>query len=179
MNPGLRRRSLLWWVCVMLFLLVVGPTIYQRWHRDREDLSRWRTVRAQIEAMEEALEAYKTEYGKYPRPVGGSKDPIVQAKMLYQAVTGDGTDFIDGMPPSASDGNPGTDGELFLEAAYAGSKRSGFVHDDHYLLDSWGRPYQYVRGDEHPGTSNPTTFDLWSEGSFEPNGERHTWIGNW
>ena len=105
-------------------------------------------AQGQVKAIEEGLEMYKVEYGAYPRPVGGSTDPIVQSKMLYQALTGDGTSFIDGVEPKASIGKPGEDGKFILEAAFAGSKKSAFVHKDYYLMDPWHRPYHYMRGDE-------------------------------
>lgn len=138
-----------------------------------------RKAEVQIKAIEESLEAYKNEYGNYPRPAGGSTDPIVQSKMLYQAVTGDGTNHIDGVPPTPSDGNPATDGQNFLEAAFPSSRRGSFVHKDYYLVDPWFRPYNYVRGDENPETYNKTTFDLWTEASKEPNPDEDTWISNW
>ncbi len=141
--------------------------------------SKIKKAEAQIVAIGEALHAYKNEYANFPRPVGGSTDPIVQAKMLYQALTGDGTSFIDGVPPTPSDGNPGTDGDLLLEAAFPGSKKASFVDDDYYLKDPWLRPYNYMRGDENNQTFNTTTFDLWTEASPKPNDDDETWIANW
>lgn len=141
--------------------------------------SKLRKARVQVKAIEEALHAYKNKYGDFPRPVGGSTDPIIQAKMLYQAVTGDGTNFIDGVPPTPSDGDPGTDGELIMEAAFPGSKKAAFVHDDLYLIDPWRRPYNYVKGDENNETFNTSTFDLWTEASPKPNDDEETWIANW
>lgn len=139
-----------------------------------------RKATGQVIAITEAIESYKNKYGAYPRPVGGSTDPIVQAKMLYQAVTGDGTNFIDGVPPTPSDGNPGTDGDVILEAAFPGSKKAAFVHEEFYLMDPWHRPYNYVRGDENNETYNKTTFDIWTEASRKPNEEdEESWIANW
>ncbi|MFT4640016.1 MAG: type II secretory pathway pseudopilin PulG [Verrucomicrobiales bacterium] len=133
----------------------------------------------QIKAMEEGLEMYRLENGVYPRPVGGASDPVIQAKMLYQALTGDGTNFIDGVEPTASDGNPKTDGKRIIEAAFAGRKKSGFVHEDYYLLDPWHQPYHYQRGDESNQTINNSTFDLWSEGSSKTEKNEDLWIKNW
>ena len=141
--------------------------------------SKRKKAQGQIKAMEEGLEMYKVEYGAYPRPAGGSTDPIVQAKMLYQALTGDGTNFVDSVEPTSSDGNPGTDGKLILEAAFAGSKKSGFVHEDYYLTDPWHRPYNYMRGDESNETFNKTTFDIWTEASVKPEDDEDVWISNW
>ena len=99
--------------------------------------------------------------------------------MLYQALTGDGTNFIDGVEPKASVGKPGEDGKFILEAAFSGNKKSAFVHEGFYLTDPWGHPYHYMRGDEGGMTHNKLTFDLWSEGSIEPNADQSTWITNW
>ena len=88
--------------------------------------------------------------------------------------------LIDGAEPVASDGNPGTEGTLILEAAFGGAQGSAFVHPGFYLIDAWGMPYRYVRGDEDPETVNKTTFDLWSEGGKRSGEEdEDQWITNW
>ena len=141
-----------------------------------------RRTEANIVAIGSAVEQYKLNHGRYPRPVGGSTDPIVQAKMLYQVVTGDGSDMIDGADPIASSNHmPATESELILEAAVPGGKRSNFVHTKLYLLDAWGQPYRYVRGDERTDTMNKRTFDLWSPGTRHPEKEDDDtkWITNW
>ena len=181
MNPALKRRSLLWWFTIIFFLAIGGPSLYHRFQNTTRKRDSRRTVAVQIKVIGEALEAYRNENGTYPRPAGGSQDPMVQAKMLYQALTGDGTDCIDGVPAKSSDGNPGTDGELILEGLILpGGSLTSFLHrEDLYLIDPWGRPFHYRRGDEQADTVNKTTFDLWSEGSVTPNPDRTTWIGNW
>ncbi|MDF1785372.1 MAG: prepilin-type N-terminal cleavage/methylation domain-containing protein [Verrucomicrobiaceae bacterium] len=143
--------------------------------------SKRKKAQGQIIAVQEAIEAYKNEYGNYPRPVGGTDDPVTVAKMLYQAVTGDGTNMIDGAEPTASDGNPGTDGEFFLEAAFHNGGKSSFTNKDYYLMDPWRQPYNYERGDEHSQTMNPTTFDLWTEATNRPDqdDDEDVWISNW
>jgi hypothetical protein len=176
MSPIFRRRSVLFWIIVMTLAALFGPGLLQRFKMSDRPPHRARAT-GQIKAMEEGLEMYRVEYGKYPRPVGGSTDPIVQSKMLYQALTGDGSDFIDGViEPTSSNGNPATDGKLILEAAFAGSKKSGFVHEDYYLTDPWGRPYHYIRGDESDLTHNKARFDLWIE---DPRADKETWLSNW
>lgn len=143
--------------------------------------SKLRKAQGQITAIQEALEAYKGKYGNYPRPVGGTEDPEVVAKMLYQAVSGDGTNMIDGAEPTASDGDPGTDGEYFLEAAFYKNGKSTFVHKDYYLMDPWRQPYNYMRGVDSNQTMNKTTFDLWTECTNRPDDEddEDKWITNW
>lgn len=144
--------------------------------------ARMRKAETQIKAIEEALESYKEKYGTYPRPRGGSDNPKVQAQMLYQAVTGDGTNNIDGVQPSGSIGEPGKDGEFFLEAALPGGSKTGagLVDDkEYYLKDPWGNPYNYVRGDENTDTVNKTTFDLWSYGLDRTKSDEDKWAKNW
>ena len=141
--------------------------------------SKRKKAQGQIIAVQEAIEAYRNEYGNYPRPVGGTDDPVTVAKMLYQAVTGDGTDMIDGASPTTSDGNPGTDGEFFLEAAIRGRGQSSFTHEGFYLMDPWGIPIGYRRGNESSDTHNTTTFDLWSHGAVIPGDDTQQWIANW
>ena len=135
----------------------------------------------QIRAMEEGLEGYKNEYGNYPRPPGGSKNALDQAKMLYQAVSGDGGSAIDNAPdPAMSDGEQGSEGEIFMDSAFAGSKKSSFVHPDYYLMDPWRMPYNYMRGDEDSSTFNKTTFDIWSYcQDFKEQADEDVWISNW
>lgn len=168
---------------VIFFFAIGGPVVYQRLtHTDRLTDRRLKAAtQTFLRDLDRALESYKNQYGNFPRPLGGSTDPVIQAKMLYQAVTGDGTNFIDGVPPIASDGSPGTDGELILEAAFPGSKRSAFVHEALYLNDPWGQPLRYLRGDEpgHVPRSNPQRFDLWSVGDPRAQGEPRAWITNW
>lgn len=178
MQPALKKRSALFWLAWMFFIIVGGPSLYVGWEKVRGETQRREAAAREVGWIVEALEAYKNKYGAYPRPVGGSLDPYDQAKMLYQAVTGDGTNYIDGVPPVPSDGNPGTDGDLILEAAFSGSKKSDFVHEDFYLIDPWGHPFRYVRGNEGAGTLNKTTFDLWSPGSRDSDAEEGLWIRN-
>ena len=171
----------------MLFWSLACPGIYDklsqvfgepRAERGRGPASKPKKALGQIVALQEALEAYKAEYGFYPRPVGGTDDPVVVGKMLYQAVTGDGINMIDGAEPTASDGNPGTDGEFFLEAAFLNGGNSTFVHKDFYLMDPWGVPFGYRRGDESTDTHNATFFDLWSHASVIPGNHAEAWIAN-
>jgi hypothetical protein len=184
-HPAFKRHSLVWWVLLISFLVFGVPRIYDKISRDvfkfqGESMgAKRKKAQSQIMAVQEALEAYKNEYGNYPRPVGGTNDPVTVAKMLYQAVTGDGTAMIDGASPTTSDGNPGTDGEFFLEASIRGRGQSSFTHEGFYLMDSWGIPFGYRRGNESSDTHNTTTFDLWSHGAVIPGDDAKQWITNW
>jgi hypothetical protein len=188
LHPALRRHSLLWWIVLIGFLVFGVPRVYDFVTRNTvqppgelANGEKRKKAQGQIMAIQEALVAYRNQYGNYPRPVGGSNEPVTVAKMLYQAVTGDGTDMIHGAEQRASDGNPGTDGEFFLQAAFNPSGTSPFTHKDYYLMDPWGQPYHYVRGDEHAQTKNSRMFDLWTEATDQPGREDNeaVWISNW
>lgn len=168
---------------VVISIIAVLMTIVAGVSRGVLETSKRKKAEGQIKAIEGALESYKVDWGEYPRPIGGSTDALTQSQMLYQAVTGDGTDKIDGVPPAASTGEPAQDdNKNYLEAANVGSKRSRFVNEETYSLqDPWFLPYHYMRGDENQNTANETQFDLWSEGTSRPTGtdDEEKWIKNW
>lgn len=110
--------------------------------------------------------------------------------MLYQAITGDGNDFLetDGEPPSASDGIVTEDERHRLINSTTLPKSIIRKTDGGYMLiDGYGHPFQYTPGGA--GSINPT-YDLWSFGKAKP--QLHTgkamkmnpdhtsaWIKNW
>ncbi len=140
----------------------------------------------EIGAIALALDRYKVEFGEYPAVSGGSTNPETMAKCLYQAVSGDGSDMIDGVTDGASstgEAGSATDGLVFLDTAiYDRDKvrrnNRGFVHADYYLQDPWGRPYRYQKAGDGVETQNPT-YDLWSWGNDETGQKPESWITNW
>ena len=163
-------------IVIMLALTALAVPIV----KGVQERSKRSKAKVQIQAIADGLEQYKTIWGNYPEPANGSKNPIDQAKMLYQAMSGDGTNMIrGGVPPTPSDGRTDPQGKLIMPAAFAGSKTAHFVHEDYYLMDPWGRPYNYMRGDEDNQTFNKTTFDLWTEASRKPNDDEEIWVTNW
>lgn len=182
-QPSLRRHSKLWWVLLVAFLIFGVPRVYETVSRiyseSTEEKRKIAAARHQLEAVGRVLEAYKNEYGNYPRPVNGVTDPVAVAKMLYQAVTGDGTDMIDSAAPTPSDGEAGTEGMAFVGPWFVSQKELlTIVHPERYLMDPWGNPYRYIRGDESAATKNTTSFDLWSSQKTKANGEP-LWLANW
>ncbi len=176
-----RRAFTMIELLVVIMIIAVLAALVSQVASGAARQSKRKKAQGQIQALQEGLEQYKLEYGNYPRPVGGSLDPIDQAKMLYQALSGDGTNMIDGVQPTASTGEVGKDGKVILDALFAGSKKSSFVHEDFYVMDPWRQPYNYVRGDENNQTFNKTTFDIWTEATPRPDQEEDedTWISNW
>ena len=129
-------------------------------------------ARREIAAIQAGLEHYRYVYGRYPTTaVRRENDPTIDAKMLYQALTGDGTDAIFGREPVASDGEHGTEGRLLLGGS--------FTYTDSYLMDPWKRPYRYRRKVK-AGASKRSSFDIWSEGpgAGERNGNQRKRITN-
>ncbi|HUF64071.1 MAG TPA: type II secretion system protein GspG [Verrucomicrobiales bacterium] len=148
--------------------------------------ARRKQARIEIEAMTLALDRYKVEFGEYPAVAGGSGNPETMAKCLYQALSGDGSDMIDGVTDGASstgEAGSATGGLVFLDTAiYDRDKvrrnNRGFVHGNYYLQDPFGQPYHYKRAGEGVDTQNPT-YDLWSLGTDKTGDNPESWITNW
>lgn len=148
-----------------------------------DSASRNRTTAA-LTAIKGALERYKEKYGEYPEPMApeettdlsGLTVRIGGAKMLYQAITGDGTDAIKlatGAPATPSDGKTDDaelenviDGSMPPSMIYppASTLKSGYAGPI-YFVDGFARPIQYDKGGSADAV-NPT-FDIWSFGNYE------------
>lgn len=127
-------------------------------------------------AIISGLENYHSEFGEYPEPTGGGGMETFHgrsydtsgARMLYQALSGDGANMI----KLASGGGRGSDGKWDADEkmlltdmpkemyTVAGSNRN-------MLLDGFSHPFQYTKGGTEQAL-NPT-FDLWSYGEDEVN----------
>jgi prepilin-type N-terminal cleavage/methylation domain-containing protein len=166
--------------------------------------ARNRTLAA-LSAIKSGLETYKEKFGEYPTPkspsetgaFGGGKTMVTGgAIMLYQALSGDGSDAINlgqNNGGSSSDGKVDTDelqnkvvGELPKAMVYHAASSTVYL-----LVDGFGRPFQYQKGSE-ADTINASSYDLWSYGtapetsipsSFpgldEKKAKSATWIKNW
>ncbi|TLD72130.1 type II secretion system protein [Phragmitibacter flavus] len=173
-----RAFTLIELLVVMAIIAILATLTLGAFTYAQQAAARNRTTGA-MAAIRAALEQYKEKFGEYPEPmnegtaVSGAKTG--GAKMLYQAITGDGTDAI----KLTSGGTP-SDGEVDEEeirnAINASlppamifpprSAMSGAV--EIYLVDGFGRPFQYEKA-ATTGTAttiNPT-YDLWSFGNLE------------
>lgn len=145
------------------------------------------------------LEKYYADFGEYPEPA----EPNAQAdfnnirylsggaEMLYQAMSGDGTNAIriSGGETSVSDG-------VIDDTEAANMKMSDMPKEiwikqgtRYYIVDGFRKPFQYTKGGD-PQAVNPT-FDLWSYGEDERNTTEvsrvgklnpqtvNKWITNW
>ena len=162
---------------------------------------------ASLAAIKSGLEQYKEKFGEYPAPssdaesdkntFGGITMNRGRGTMLYQALTGDGNNFIElaGAAATESNGKIETDelansvnSSLPPQMIFASGKKPG-ESGQRVLIDGFGRPFQYTKG----GTAqavNPT-YDIWSYGHIESGQvkedlaakksatETATWIKNW
>ena len=153
---------------------------------------------AQVQSITLGLEKYHQEYSEYPAVKGSQKAEfnglnytVAGGRMLYQALSGDGTSAIKGLPGRPSNGklNESGDGEIFLSSADPANRAAGMVaqigdSNNYFLQDPFEKPYQYKsKGDttREEDLHNPETFDLWSFG-FDDTGdasEAERWITNW
>lgn len=122
------------------------------------------------------LENYNSEYGEFPQPTGaggtetfhGKSYNTGSAKMLYQALTGDGSNMI----MIASGGGAASngrweDGEK-MQLTDMPKEMYTFQGQNLYmLLDGFNHPFQYTKGGAADAV-NPT-YDLWSYGEDEEN----------
>ncbi len=181
-------------IIAMLAALTMGGYTYAMRSSKR------RTTTGTFEAIKLALERYNTEFAEFPAPVGSNQ--MVQfppgttaydvsgAACLYQALTGDGYDQINGVTSTGAGGAAGTsDGKtegagelknkLFVEVPQTIFTRKGSTY---VLIDAFGHPFQYIKaavqaaapaggGAATPVTATTvnSTYDLWSYSEDETN----------
>lgn len=163
--------------------------------------SKRRTTTGTFEAIKLALERYNTEFGEFPEPAG--KDQMVEivpgksydtsgAACLYQALTGDGYDQIQGVSassgtggdaaPSASDGKTEGTAEIKNMMLVEVPRTIWTTKNNRFfIIDAFGRPFQYIKAalpsatGTGSGSSTTTattinsTYDLWSYSEDEVN----------
>lgn len=126
-------------------------------------------TKGEIASMEMALANYLTDKGAYPQNANSADG----AKILYQALTGDGNDRLVSTGGQPSNGQSGRQGKVYLETNSGKMVNQGAWE----LVDAWAFPYQYFTG---TASHNPATFDLYSTGGqgSNPAGEGK-WVTNW
>lgn len=164
-------------------------------------------TKAYLKAIEMQLENFKNDNGTYPRPkegsestttlVAGNNYPVGGAITLYQALTGDGDDSMEG-GDTGSMGKPGSLGDGYKvywpDADPQGSQRIARQADGKWFIaDGFGIPFQYLvpppvdprRADDFEALKtkykNPRMYDLWSYGGTKEENftDQNTWIRNW
>ena len=188
-------------VTISIIALLATLSIVAMGHANRS--SNREKTKAYLKAIELQLDRYKNDNGTYPRPkagsegntvlVGGTNYPVGGAVTLYQALTGDGDDAIEG-GDTGSQGRAGSLGPdaivYWPDADPNGAQRISRAADGKwYIGDGFGVPFQYkVPPPVDPRNpdnienlrneyKNPGSYDLWSYGG-EYNNEK-AWIKNW
>lgn len=156
-------------VIAMLAALTVGVFGYAQ---QSASLNRTKASHAAIRA---ALEQYKEKFGEYPAPkspaqmgeASGGSFRVGSSLMLYQAITGDGTDSIN-LPTGGTPSDGNIDKETELPNVINGGLPKAMILKSaigYMFVDGFGRPFQYSRSPD-PDTVNPT-YDLWSFGTVK------------
>src|SRR6266478_1983020 len=123
----------------------------------------------EIASMSAALESYRADNAVYP-PYSGTTG----AHALYQGLSGDGNDAIDGT--NASTGTPGSSGKSYM--TLKPNMLSPNPPDaTTRVIDPFRNDYGY-RTPPAAGAINPT-FDLWSTANANPPTDQNQWIKNW
>jgi prepilin-type N-terminal cleavage/methylation domain-containing protein len=154
--------------------------------------------------VSKSIEEYRQERGNYPRPADpeeetttdGQSYRVGPAKMLYQVLSGDGTDAIkggDNKIPNGQQGSaidpkdPNGPGKIYMDTVVAPSeqqikdkKKSKWVETSgesaYYLIDPWRHPMQYQvpEVDKNGIIANSaklhggsSLFELWSYGTLK------------
>jgi general secretion pathway protein G len=141
----------------------------------------------QIKLLENALEEYKSEMGRYPERIAGDK---TGSNTLYRALFYEGYDYNErkgdsDVAPTVTDG---TAMRIYLAELDPTSTKQGWsstpggsgdpskpIGENNTILDPWGFSYNYLpavdeNGNEDIECNNPD-FDLWSNG---PDGQKGT-----
>lgn len=163
-------------IIAILAALTIGGFSYAQ-----QAASRNRT-RVGLAAIMSGLESYKDKFGEYPAVANpgaqfqfsDTKLFVGGARMLYQALVGNGSDQIAGVPKATASSNTSSMNKAELAAMTANSVVKDLpkamilcpANTNYYMLvDGFGRPYQYTKGDGTT-TVNPT-YDLWSYGTSD------------
>ncbi len=131
-----------------------------------------------MSSIQSVLERYLEKYGEFPAPTNpdetaelmpGKVYCIGAAKCLYQALTGEGSDAIQGSSDDVTPSN-GTFEDAELKNALFKDMPSQMrrkVGDSYLLVDGFGRPFQYRKADPEKNNTVNTSYDLWSYGDDE------------
>jgi type II secretory pathway pseudopilin PulG len=168
---------------VLIIIILSGLVISTaRFVQQKGAMSR---AQGEIQAMETALERYKNDNGEYP-PYYGT-DTVEGAKVLYQALTGDGNDLLvsSGGVPSSGMENWGKQGTTYMDTLKPNVHFYQSGNSAYAVMDPWGKPYRYrtVNPDDpssKEAVRNDATFDLWSTaGRSDSDADEPTWVKNW
>lgn len=188
---------------VMAIIAILATLSLGAFRYAQESAARNRTSGA-LAAIRASLEQYKEKFGEYPEARNpeqvttfrGKTFRVGGALMLYQAITGDGSDHLRLGSSSASPSDGSTDATELKDAINPNLPKQmilGPISSGYILVDGFGHPIQYDKAGTtgSSDTVNPT-YDLWSYGNIDsgktPASDRATktseletgtWIKNW
>lgn len=175
-TPKMKRKqreafTLIELLTVVLIIIILAGLVISTAGYIQKKAARERAT-SEIAAMEAALESYKADNGIYPQNT--NTDAVLGAKILYQALTGDGNDQLGvSTNPQPSAGKYGDPGKTYMEL---NSKRMVNTNG-YYVIDPWGSQYNYFTGTNR---NNPATYDLFSTAGKGTNTNNSMqWIKNW
>lgn len=157
-------------IIALLAALTMGSFGYAQKAAMRNRTAAWHR------AISSGLENYNSEFGEFPECSGGGGAEEFHgrsyntgsAKMLYQALSGDGSNMIKIAGGGADASNGKWEAEEKIMFTDMPKEMYTFQGQNLYmLLDAFSHPFQYTKG----GTAdavNPT-YDLWSYGEDEEN----------
>ena len=135
---------------------------------------------AQIKTIGLGLEKYYQKYGEYPvensEPNG--------SKCLYQALSGDGSNYISGVSsPTSSTGVAGSGGDVILDILSFTNLRNPddeqrmvkLIDGDYALVDPFGNEYRYHARNPKYNQS----YDLYSIMMDKSESNPKKWVRNW
>jgi prepilin-type N-terminal cleavage/methylation domain-containing protein len=137
-------------------------------------------TRAGLEVIKAGLTKYHHEWGEYPVPIDNTGEGREGAVALYQALSDDGDDEVEGGKGISSDGREGSRKLVDLRS-------KGLVADEGgsgwFLIDGFGNPYHYRVYDKSQELEfrNKGSYDLWSYGDDKKRKDANEakWIKNW
>ena len=168
-----------------------------------------RGTTTRLSALKLKIEEFKIDNGEYPKApstedkteVKGTSWPAGGARLLYQVVTGDGDNAIEGGGTSST-GVLGSSGKVYWDEVVPPTakeiqnkkpKPMVAVTDSgsYYMIDGYRKPFQYVKAikDRNRRTSNvdelhsTADFEIWSFGTLDapltdPQSQKE-WITSW
>lgn len=185
--------------------------------RFAQNKARQSDTTALIQDISKSIEEYRQERGNYPRPalqeeetqIEGTSWKVGGAKMLYQVLSGDGTDALKGgermsngqMGSAKSEADPDA-GKVYMNTVTAPTKQQIEQKKHHklvepagdtgyFVIDSWRHPLQYqiAERDKNGVITNDiklhssSNYELWSYGPLKKPDDspaaQAKWITNW
>ena len=165
-------------------ILVILMTITVAIMRNAQQTGARKKTEGQLSVLVGGIGNYYDFYNEYPEPLDNTGEGGDGAKALYQALSGDGTDMlVTGQETVPSDGEIGTEGEVFVEGLDPNSNKHGLVNTRYELVDPYGQRWRYQKyiSNDDPDSKEMRnrTFDLWSVAEDSEEDNEAKWIKNW